>query len=123
MRSLLGLTVAVVALAGAPARAERVTLSLDGTWRIADSVAAEPAPRSFPATVPVPGLVHNSTPSFPDVDAFDSVELVNNKIAQKLLPESARVVAPGVSRQKRATTSGTGARSPPRRGGGWRPCG
>ena len=38
---------------------------------------------------------------FPDVDAFDSLELVNNKIAQKLLPESARVAAPGVSRQER----------------------
>jgi beta-galactosidase len=83
------------------AHADRVTLSLDGTWQIADSVAASPAPRVFPATVAVPGLVHNATPGFPDVDAFDSVELVGNKIAQKLLPEAARVTAPGVSRQKR----------------------
>jgi beta-galactosidase len=84
-----------------PAAAERVTLSLDGTWQIADSVATEPAPKAFRATVSVPGLVHNATPPFPDVDAFDSVELVDNKIAQKLLPESARVAAPGVSRQAR----------------------
>ena len=55
----------------------------------------------FPSTVAVPGLVHNATPVFPDVDAFDSLELVNNKISQQLLPESARVAAPGVSRQKR----------------------
>jgi len=84
-----------------PAAAERVTVSLDGTWHIADSVAASPGPKAFPATVAVPGLVHNATPAFPDVDAFDSIELVNNKIAQKLLPESARVRAPGVSRQAR----------------------
>ena len=84
-----------------PARAERVTLPLDGTWQIADSVAAEPAPKVFRATVAVPGLVHNATPAFPDVDAFDSLELVANQIAQKLRPESARVASPGVSRQVR----------------------
>jgi hypothetical protein len=88
-------------LVPAPSEAERVTLSLDGTWQIADSVAPEPAPTAFPSTVAVPGLVHNSSPAFPNVDAFDSVELVNNKIAQKRLPESARVAAPGVSRQVR----------------------
>ena len=87
----------LLALAAAPARAERVTLPLNGTWQIADSVAAEPAPTVFRATVAVPGLVHNATPAFPDVDAFDSLELVANQIAQKLLPESARVAAPGVS--------------------------
>ncbi|HUL77221.1 MAG TPA: glycoside hydrolase family 2 TIM barrel-domain containing protein [Vicinamibacteria bacterium] len=92
---------ALFALASSSALAQRVTLSLDGTWQIADSVAAEPAPKAFRSTVAVPGLVHNATPPFPDVDAFDSVELVGNKISQKLLPESARVAAPGVSRQAR----------------------
>ena len=94
-------TAAALLLLAAPAFAERVTVPLDGTWQIADSVAAEPAPKAFPATVSVPGLVHNATPAFPDVDAFDSIELVNNKISQKLLPESARVQAPGISRQAR----------------------
>jgi hypothetical protein len=98
----LRLSPAVLSLVLAtPASAERVTLSLNGTWQIADSVTPEPAPTAFPATVAVPGLVHNATPPFADVDAFSSVELVNNKIAQKSLPESARVPAPGVSRQKR----------------------
>ena len=95
------LALPLLAFAAAPARAERVTLPLNGPWQIADSVVAEPAPTVFRATVAVPGLVHNATPAFPDVDAFDSLELVNNKIAQKLLPESARVAAPGVSRQER----------------------
>ncbi len=84
-----------------PALAGRVTVELSGTWQIADSEAAEPAPKAFRATVAVPGLVHNATPAFPEVDAFDSLELVSNKIAQKLLPASARVPAPGLSRQAR----------------------
>ena len=57
-------SLAVVVLAAAPARAERVTVPLNGTWQIADSVAAEPAPKAFRATVAVPGLVHNATPAF-----------------------------------------------------------
>jgi hypothetical protein len=93
--------IVVLVLLARPAGADRVTLPLDGTWQIAESVSAEPAPRAFRATVEVPGLVHNATPAFPDVDAFDSVELVNNRIARRTLPESARVAAPGVSRQER----------------------
>ena len=91
----------LLALAAPVVFAERVTVPLNGPWQIGESVAAEPAPRAFPSTVAVPGLVHNATPAFPEVDAFDSLELVNNKISQKLLPESARVTAPGVSHQKR----------------------
>jgi hypothetical protein len=81
--------------------ADRVTVSLNGPWHVADSVAPEPAPKLYPAAVAVPGLVHSATPAFPDVDAFDSLELVSNRIAQGSLTESARVEAPGVSRQKR----------------------
>lgn len=92
---------AILLLAAAPSFGERLTIPLNGRWQIGESVAKEPAPRSYPSTVAVPGLAHDATPPFADVDAFDSVELVNNKIAQKLLPESARVAAPGVSRQKR----------------------
>jgi beta-galactosidase len=88
-------------LLASPVFAERVTLSLNGRWQVADSVAPEPAPRLYPSSVAVPGLVHSATPAFPDVDAFDSLELVSNRIAQGSLPESARVEAPGVSRQKR----------------------
>jgi hypothetical protein len=93
--------VAALLLLAAPAFGERVTLSLNGSWQIADSVGADEAPKAFRATVAVPGLVHNAIPPFPDVDAFDSVELLLNRINQKSLPPSARVEAPGVSRQKR----------------------
>jgi len=92
---------AALAGAAAPAAGQRATLSLNGTWQIAESVAPDAAPAVFPATVAVPGLVHNSVPAFPDVDAFDSIELVNNRIALKRAPESSRVAAPGVSRQAR----------------------
>jgi beta-galactosidase len=92
-------------LVAASAHAQRVTLDLDGIWEIADSVEAEAMPATFEHTVPVPGLVHNATPPFPDVDAFDSVELISNRIRSAhladRLPESARVAPPGVSRQKR----------------------
>jgi hypothetical protein len=98
MKTLVALTALVLA---APAFAQRVTVPLNGAWQIGESVAPEPAPVAFPATVAVPGLVHGATPPFPDVDAFDSIELVNNRIAQKSLPESARVAAPGISRQAR----------------------
>ncbi|HSD67248.1 MAG TPA: glycoside hydrolase family 2 TIM barrel-domain containing protein, partial [Vicinamibacteria bacterium] len=102
MKALASVAVLLtVVLASTPAAAERVTLSLNGTWQVADSVAAEPAPKVFPATVAVPGLVHNATPAFADVDAFDSLELVANQIAQKRRPESARVPSPGLSRQER----------------------
>jgi beta-galactosidase len=88
------------ALAG-PAWAERLTLSLDGAWQIADSVEKGAIPKDFAHEVAVPGLVHNARPPFLDVDAFDSYELVTNRIRQKHLPESAQVAAPGVSRQER----------------------
>jgi hypothetical protein len=92
-------------LAAPPVRAQRVTLDLNGMWEIADSVEAEGMPETFDHAVSVPGLVHNATPPFPDVDAFDSVELISNRIRSAhladRLPESARVEPPGVSRQER----------------------
>jgi beta-galactosidase len=99
----LGTAALAVGLLGATglAGAERVTLPLDGTWEIADGVAPEAIPTEFGHTVEVPGLVHNAQPTFPDVDGFESVELVSNRIRQGILPESARVAAPGVSRQRR----------------------
>jgi hypothetical protein len=97
---------ALLATPAAPAAwAQRLTVDLDGTWEIADSVEADAMPPSFDHTVAVPGLVHNATPPFPDVDVFHSVELVSNRIRSEhladRLPEVARVEAPGVSGQDR----------------------
>jgi hypothetical protein len=79
----------------------RVTISLDGQWEITDSKAADAIPTQFGHTTPVPGLAHSSGPAFPDVDEFDSRQVIQNRIKQHRLPETAMVNTAGVSRQDR----------------------
>lgn len=86
-------------LVGAPNG--RVTVSLDGAWEIADSVSSAEVPKAFAHKVQVPGLVNLARPAFPDVDRFDSRELIDNKIRRKLMPASERTTEVGRSRQKR----------------------
>ncbi|HYG35133.1 MAG TPA: glycoside hydrolase family 2 TIM barrel-domain containing protein [Clostridia bacterium] len=69
------------------AQAERLTVSLDGTWQIADSESATDLPTSFSRKVPVPGLANLAKPAFPNVDAFYSREHLANRIRAKLSPE------------------------------------
>ena len=86
-----GLWFALAALACFPvgaARADRTTVSLDGIWRIADSLSAEDMPSDFPHTVPVPGLANLATPAFTHVDAFLSREQLANRIRSKLSPDT-----------------------------------
>jgi beta-galactosidase len=80
---------------------ERTTISLDGTWQIEDSKEAESIPTAWNHTVPVPGLAHSSQPAFPQVDQFDSRQLIQNRVSQGKLPKSAIVYNAGVSRQER----------------------
>lgn len=91
-----GLAVAAGAWAG-----ERVTLSLDGEWQIEDSVAADAMPQAWHHRAPVPGLANLARPAFPDVDRFDSKEVIANRIAKGKLPESAAVENAGIPRQER----------------------
>ncbi len=79
----------------------RITLSLDGLWRIADTVEAERLPAVFDYEVPVPGLVHLATPPFPDVDRFSSREWLHYQVVKKRLPASAETTATGISHQNR----------------------
>ncbi len=81
--------------------AQRNTISLNGDWKMADSVAAEPVPAAFDHAAPVPGLANLATPPFKDVDKFDSREFIQTSIREKKLPESARVENAGVPRQER----------------------
>lgn len=60
----------------------RNTLSLDGTWQIADSVAADAQPNVYEHSVPVPGLAHSATPTFKNVDQFQSRQLLSNLVDQ-----------------------------------------
>jgi beta-galactosidase len=81
--------------------AERVTMSLDGTWQIEESLSPTEIPKTFHHSVPVPGLANLSTPSFLEVDLFDSRELISNWVRSGKLPESARTSTAGIPRQKR----------------------
>ncbi len=81
--------------------AQRLTVSLDGNWQIADSISAADVPNSFEHTAPVPGLAHSATPAFPHVDEFDSREHIVNLVHNGDLPRSALVTSAGVSHQKR----------------------
>jgi len=81
--------------------AQRTTLSLDGSWEIADSVDGDKLPTSYSHTAPVPGLAHSSLPVFKDVDEFESRQLIQNRVKRGLAPESALVFNAGVSRQER----------------------
>ena len=46
---------------------ERTTISLNGTWRIDESVSATEAPKEFGHTLVVPGLMSLAKPEFPEV--------------------------------------------------------
>lgn len=94
--TLLGVVLVVTAAFG-----QRVTVPLDGTWQIEDSVDADAMPKSWGHEAPVPGLANLAVPAFPGVDLFDTRELIDNRIRAKELPESARIGAVGIPRQKR----------------------
>jgi beta-galactosidase/beta-glucuronidase len=81
--------------------AERTVLTLDGEWDITDSKTADALPTHFEHKTPVPGLAHSSTPPFADVDLFDSRQVLQNRVAEGKLPQTALVSNAGVSRQDR----------------------
>jgi uncharacterized protein (DUF362 family) len=92
----------IFALLAVPlAAAQRTTLSLDGQWEIADSVAADALPAAYTHRAPVPGLAHSAVPAFKDVDQFESRQLLQNRVSRGLAPASALVSTAGVSHQER----------------------
>ena len=60
----------------------RTTLSLDGQWDVEDSVAADAMPTVYSHKAPVPGLAHSAVPAFPNVDQYQSRELLSNLVNQ-----------------------------------------
>src|ERR1700722_10957995 len=99
--SVIALLLSLCSGLNAAAQSGRTVLSLDGTWDIADSVSPDTPPTAFTHKVPVPGLAHSAQPPFPDVDLFDSREIIANRVRRGELPESANVTTAGVSRQQR----------------------
>ncbi len=83
------------------ASAERLTVSLNGTWDVADSVLPNDMPKSFTHKVPVPGLTHSATPPFEQVDRFESYEWIERGIKRKELQATNATTAVGISRQTR----------------------
>ena len=76
----------LLAVLGLSARAERVTVSLDGQWEIEDSQSADEIPAAFTHTGPVPGMANLAQPPFENVDRFLSREQLANRIRWKLSP-------------------------------------
>lgn len=85
----------------ASAQQARTVVSLNGNWDIADSVAPDSSPTVFTHKCRVPGLAHSAQLPFPDVDLFDSREIVANRVRRKEMPPSDIVTTAGISRQQR----------------------
>jgi beta-galactosidase len=82
----------------------RTTVSLDGTWKIADSVATDDLPTAYDHSVPVPGLAHSATPPFKNVDEFQSRQLLSNLVDQGMYSKAdfdKLGISKGISHQER----------------------
>jgi len=93
--------VAVIFVAILSNAADRTIIPLDGTWDIEDSKDPEGIPLRWTHKAPVPGLAHSAQPSFPQVDEFDSRQLLLNRARDGKVPRSAIVRTAGISRQER----------------------
>jgi beta-galactosidase len=81
--------------------AQRTTLPLDGTWQIEDSVSSSEMPKQFRHTAPVPGLAHLAQPAFPDVDQFESREMLSRVRYKNSPPKDANLPVVGIPKQNR----------------------
>ncbi|MBC7508992.1 MAG: hypothetical protein H7320_09625 [Ferruginibacter sp.] len=78
--------------------------NLNGTWQVEESVEANKMPSKYPYSVQVPGMVNQSTPSFPNVDEFYSKEYFSNSFVKqglKKIPVLLDSMKMGYSFQKR----------------------
>jgi hypothetical protein len=91
----------LVFLSASKATAQRITVSLDGSWTIGDSVDPNSPPSAFDHTISVPGLVHSAKPAFPDVDNYQTKEFVGSMIGEKVFPASEALDTLGRTPQKR----------------------
>jgi hypothetical protein len=88
-------------LPASTASAQRVTIPLDGSWLIGDSIDSNTPPTAFDHTVAVPGLVHSAKPAFPDVDIYQTQEFVGTMIRDKVFPPSEAIETMGRTPQTR----------------------
>jgi beta-galactosidase len=86
------------------AASHRTTISLNGEWDIEDSVSSDAMPGEYTHTSPVPGLAHSAVPAFPDVDQFQSRQLLYGLVGKGRFSQAEYDKlgnAPGISHQKR----------------------
>ena len=62
--------------------AHRTTLSLDGQWDVEESIQADAMPTAYHHSAPVPGLTHSAAPTFPDVDQYQTKQLLSGLVRQ-----------------------------------------
>ena len=97
-----GLQFSASAFSAEPAAAgQRILVSLAGGWSIEEGVEPEAIPSSFGHTVHVPGLAHSATPSFPDVDRYETREYIRTMITRNILQPSDDTGVLGRTSQKR----------------------
>ena len=97
-----GMAVVLLSVGGARVLAQRVVVPLDGTWEIAESVGADDVPGEFAHTVAVPGLVNGAEPGFPDVDRYETAEILGRWARVGVVPaDRATVKELGRTIQKR----------------------
>ncbi len=80
--SVATVSLSVAGAQAVPESGHRTTLSLNGQWDVADSVGANEIPKTYSHKAPVPGLTHAAVPAFPDVDQYQSRELLSNLVRQ-----------------------------------------
>jgi beta-galactosidase len=86
------------------AAGRRTTISLNGQWDVEDSVESDAMPSKYTHRSPVPGLAHSALPAFPDVDQFQSRQLLYGLVGKGRFSQAEfdRLGnAPGISYQKR----------------------
>ena len=77
----LALTNCVVAQPhSAPVGNHRATLSLNGQWDVDESLSPDAQPKLYNHKVPVPGLTHSAIPAFPQVDEYQTRQLLSDMV-------------------------------------------
>lgn len=76
-------------------------MTLDGTWLIEEGSAPDAVPAAFPHEIPVPGLVHQAQPAFPEVDHYETHEFVWTMKRYGVLPATEVLESRGRTRQAR----------------------
>jgi beta-galactosidase len=91
----------LAALPASTVSAQRVTIPLNGSWAVGDSVDPNIPPSAFDHTVAVPGLVHSAKPAFAGVDQYETQEWIGTMIRDGIFPATEAIQTLGRTQQPR----------------------